>query len=306
MLTIKIIMMQKNEGPALARWLAHYGAIFGIPNLIILDNGSTDPLTLSLLNEAEYRGAVIERNLTNPEDFQHKGRHLTALIHALDHDEEYDFAIPVDCDEILGIFTPEGLSIEKNTILAEFAALKSHRGAFAISPSLFNVPEKKGWYSPNRHFPKGFVPSRCGAVIDDGHHFPSSMEIAGQLPTKFTYFHHHNRPYHEMQNYSRAKLSLEIEDVNDIEKLRERERLALPGGHLVRSLLLTEKEYGAIYEKEVQLFFEGNSVILRTPKGVRLWDANLYLKRHPDTHHYGPGPLCHYLMHGFLEGRELP
>lgn len=306
MSVIKVIMMQKNEGPFLARWLAHYGFIFDMNNLIILDNGSTDPYTLALLNEAEYRGAIIERSLTKPEDFQHKGRHFTSLISALDQDDEYDFALPVDCDELIAVFTNTGLSIGKEKILAEFETLKGQRSGFAIAPSLFNVPLQQGWFSPNRHFPKGFVPSRCGAVIDDGQHFPASMEIAGQVATKFTYLHFHNRPHEEMQAYCRAKLSLEIDDVTDIEKLRDHELHARPGGHLVRSLLLDEKGYSQIYDNDVQLYFEGNGVMLRTPHGLRLWDAKRYLMRHPDTQAYAPGPLCHYLMHGFTEGRELP
>lgn len=302
----KIIMMQKNEGPFLARWLAHYSFIFGTHNLIILDNGSTDSYTLSLLNEAEYRGAIIERNFTRPEDFQHKGRHFTTLISALDQDSDYDFALPVDCDELLAVFTPSGLSVEKEKILAEFDKLKGQRSGFSITPSLFNVPGQPGWFSPNRHFPKGFVPSRCGAVIDDGQHFPASMEVEGQIPTKFTYLHFHNRPYEEMQAYCRAKLSLELDDVTDEAKLREHERLARPGGHMVRSLLLDEAGYQKIYDHEVQLYFNGAGVLLRTADTIRLWDAPRYLAQHPDTQAYGAGPLCHYLMHGFPEGRELP
>ncbi|MXV44541.1 hypothetical protein GS501_05695 [Saccharibacter sp. 17.LH.SD] len=308
MAIVKVMMMQKNEGPRLARWLTHYGQIFGMENLLIFDNGSSDKFTISLLNEAEYRGAHVRRDLNRPVDFQMKGQHYNNVIASLDHDEEYDFALPVDCDETLCVFTEGGLSLDARDIHAEFERLKSYRGAFSIGLSLFNVPNREGWYAPNRFFPKGFVPARCGARIDNGHHFPTSSEVPESFLTRFTYLHNHHRPYREMIRNARAKLALEVENVTDKELLREHARRALPGGHLVHLLLGTQADYYTMYKNEVQLYFQGNDVLLQEPgkKNVRYWDAKRYRECHPDTVVYEAGLLSHYLTYGAPEGRELP
>lgn len=301
---VKVMMMQKNEGNYLARWLAHYQYLFGAHNLYIFDNGSDDPYTLSLLQEAQYQGVHVDRTLSQKEDWQRKGAHFTSMIEALDRDEHYDFALPVDCDEIICVFTERGLSLNKNDILEEFSRLKSFRCAFGMNFSLFNVPNHHGWYAPNRHFPKGFVPARCQAIIDDGHHFPISQEDNTRLITRLTYLHHHHRPFNEMQELSRQKLALEV-DIHDRNKLLEHAQHARPGGHLVRFLLEEKKDYEQMYNNEIQFFFDGGDIILKTPQGVRFWNKDAYLKRHPDVASYEPGPLNHYLMYGYHEKREL-
>lgn len=303
-------MMQKNEGNRLARWLAHYSKLFGMKNLFIFDNGSDDPYTLVLLREAEYAGAKIDRSLTDPKDWQAKGGHFTDIIASMDENEDYDFALPVDCDEILCVFTKTGLSLDKRDILLEFERLRPFRCAFSLNLSLFNLPPNPdrleqhiGWYAPNRHFPKGFVPARCQARIDDGHHFPLSEEQPDQIPTCLTYLHHHHRPWQEMLDLSRQKLALEV-DINDPDMLIEHARHARPGGHLVGFLHDTPESYAARYQNEVHIFFEGGSVLLNTPKGLKFWNAAHYLAHHPDVTGYIPGPLNHYLMYGFSEGRD--
>lgn len=301
---VKIIMMQKNEGENLARWLAHYHTLFGSENLYIFDNGSSDPYTLSLLQEAEYRGVHVDRTLTQPQDWQRKGAHFTSIIEAFDRDEIYDFVLPVDCDEILCLLTKDGISLEKKAILEEFSRLKQSRCAFGMNFSLFNVPNKPGWYAPNRHFPKGFVPSHCQAIIDDGHHFPISQEENTRYITRFTYLHHHHRPFKEMQEHAREKLALEV-DITDRTALLQHAQHARPGGHLVHILLEDQHHYEHIYDAEIQIFFDGSGIILKTPQGIRFWDGDAYLARHPDVASYAPGPLNHYLMYGYYEKREL-
>ncbi|MXV35373.1 MULTISPECIES: glycosyltransferase family 2 protein [unclassified Saccharibacter] len=305
---VKVLMMQKDEGPRLARWLTHYGQIFGMKNLILFDNGSQDPFTLALLKEAERHGCHVRYDLTSTGDFREKGQHFTNVIASLDHDVHYDFALPVDCDELLCAFTEDGLSLQKEAIYEELERLKPCRGPLTINLSLFNVPQQEGWYAPRRLFPKGFVPARCGARIDNGHHFPTSQEEPNSTLTRFTYLHNHHRPYQEMINRAKAKLALEVNDISDLEELREHESKGLPGGHLVRTILQNRRQYNATYNNEVQLYFRGNGILLRRPreKEVHIWDSQRYLERHPDTASYVPGPLSHYLTYGAPEGRELP
>lgn len=309
---VKVMMMQKNEGPRLARWLTHYAALFGMSNLLIFDNGSDDPYTHALLDEAERCGAHVRRDLNTPFDFQNKGGHFTNIIRSLNHDAEYDFALPVDCDELLCAFTEDGLSMSKEDVMNELLRLKPLDCSFLIELSLFNLPglENEGWYAPHRHFQKGFVPAYRDAMIDNGHHAPSLAHTTELRATRFVYLHSHNRPYEEMLRLCRNKLIPEMDhpdDVLDDEKILEYiTRPGCPGSHLGYMLLKTQEEYENSYKDEVQLYFRDGLTLIRTKDGqLRRWDAAAYLERHPDVAGYESGPLAHYLMHGAREGRSL-
>lgn len=305
-------MMQKNEGPRLARWLTYYAALFGMENLLIFDNGSEDPYSLALLDEAERCGAHVRRDLVTAFDFQNKGGHFTNVIRSLNHDMNYDFALPVDCDELLCVFTEEGLSSKKEDIFAEFVRLKPFDYPFRIELSLFNLPghEHEGWYAPNRHFHKGFVPAYYDTMIDNGHHAPALAHTTEVKTTRFVYLHSHHRPYQEMIDLSRAKLMPEMANPDDVfDKQKILDYLArphCPGSHLGYMLLRSQDEYENLYQDEVQIYFrEGLTMIRPRGGGLHIWNSAAYLARHPDVVHYEAGPLAHYLMHGCLEGRSL-
>lgn len=309
---VKVMMMQKDEGPRLARWLTHYACLFGMENLLIFDNGSEEVTTLALLDEAERCGAHVRRDLDTAFDFQNKGGHFTNVIRSLNQDAEYDFALPVDCDELLCVFTETGLSLGKADILAEFARLKPWGCPFRIELSLFNLPGDghEGWYAPNRHFHKGFVPAYHDATIDNGHHAPALANTTDVKMTRFVYLHSHNRPYQEMIDLSRAKLMPEMEspdDVFDRQKiLAHLSRPHCPGSHLCHMLLRSHDEYETLYRDEVHIYFrEGLPLIRSRSDRLHVWNSHAYLARHPDVAGYESGPLAHYLMYGFPEGRSL-
>ncbi|WP_158513408.1 glycosyltransferase family protein [Kozakia baliensis] len=44
--SVRVVMMQRDEGALLMAWLSHYARLFSMDHLTLLDNGSTDPLTL--------------------------------------------------------------------------------------------------------------------------------------------------------------------------------------------------------------------------------------------------------------------
>lgn len=142
--TIRIVMMQRDEGPMLMAWLSYYGRIFGFENLTIFDNGSHDPLTLHLLVQAERCGATVRRDRDDPSDFHGKGLHFAEQIRLWDDTEVYDFALPVDCDEFLVVIGDEGLSTSRDRILEEFASHLGEKRALRIGSSLFNIPRSLG------------------------------------------------------------------------------------------------------------------------------------------------------------------
>jgi hypothetical protein len=159
MVKVKLVMMEKDEVANLQRWLSHYGPIFGYENLYIMDNGSTNEETLNLLNEYRRWGGInviYDRNTTR--DFHTKGIHFTHLIRSWDAGEPYDFALPLDCDEIIAVLGKGGISTDKTDILCAFEGLRyvtSSLGtedcpSFRLDMSLFNVPGKPGWFCPVR------------------------------------------------------------------------------------------------------------------------------------------------------------
>lgn len=309
MAVVKVVMMQKDEGDALARWLAHYSDLFGFDNLTILDNGSTDKRTISLLDSAERMGTSVRRDLAGPRDFHRKGGHLTNIIRGWDGMYDYDFALPLDCDERLAVFTENGLSLGKDVIHAAFDALKGKQCAFRIETSLFNVPGREGWYAPVRHFHKGFVPAKTIAGCDDGQHEPRSRLSDDIVPSFFTYLHDHHHSYEEWRRRLKNKVAGLVDPDN---KAALREYLTIPqaeGAHAVEALLVTKQQYAALYDKDIRIMPSCGSsdcVMIEGPGvDIRVWDAKSYLEANPDVRAYHVGTLQHYLRHGFLEGRSL-
>ena len=299
----------RDEGDMLARWLTHYSGLFGFENLSIMDNGSSDPWTLSLLKDAEARGTHIYWHLNTHHDFLRKGGHIGNIVHHWDAEYNYDFALPVDCDELLGVFTENGLSLDKQKIHTAFEELLGRHSAFRIETSLFNVPERPDWYAPIRHFHKGFLASHSLEICDDGHHEPISRRHAGYQSTRLTYLHNHNRPFENWRARLKNKLS-GLVDVDDLDALRAYGNIPrAEGAHLVASLFMSQKDYLHQYDDDVRLSVGPGCtetvVIERPGLAPRIWDNTAYLRKNPDVHGYALGALQHYLRHGFHENRDL-
>lgn len=304
---VRVIMMQKNEGDALARWLSHYGALFGPAALTVLDNGSDDPLTVRLLDAAERSGVTVMRQFVTPHDYRQKGGHFGNIIKSWDHDHAYDFALPLDCDEILAVFTQDGLSVVPQDIHKEFDRLLGTRRALRLDMLLFNIPERPGWFAPVRHFHKGFVPAKSLHQLDNGQHDPSTSLEPGHHSTRFTYLHWHNLSHEETVSRARTKLKGYV-DLEDREALLAYEKKpGVPSSHAVAIVLRTREEFLEVFKDEVRVFVDGAGGRNLIEAGDRLfvWDAGRYLARNRDVaEHYDLTALNHYLRFGFREGRE--
>jgi len=304
---VLVLMMQKDEGPILSRWLLHYSGLFGIRNITIMDNGSTDRYTLELLKSAEGAGATIMWGYDTQHDFQNKGGHFGNIIQSWDHDIEYDFALPVDCDEIIAAVTDTTISTRHEDIHAALDGLKGQQCALRLDMSLFNVPGSPGWFAPVRHFHKGFVAARTLEILDNGQHEPISRVQPGYIHTHLTYLHWHNRPHAELLARTRSKLS-DLVDVNDRKALKRYVEVpGAPGGHLVEILLTTEAKYSQKYAGELQVFVPdfGGVNFFRTDEGPLHWNAEGYVAAHPDIMAHDLGPLHHFIRYGFTEGRRI-
>lgn len=152
---------------------------------------------------------------------------------------------PVDCDEILGVFTSDGLSFTRKDIHAAFDVLHTSgkRGGFRIETSLFNVPGETGWYVPVGFFHKGFVSSHVQAVCDNGHHEPTSATDPTIYHSLFTYLHEHNVEYHLWRQRLKRKLKRLVEP-DEPEKLRQHLASDRPeGAHAAQAYSMSGQEY---------------------------------------------------------------
>ena len=308
MARVRAIMMQKDEGDALARWLCHYCGLFGPKNLTVLDNGSQDKLTLSYLSAAERSGVTIFRQFDRPHDFHHKGGYFGNIIKSWDHDHRYDFALPVDCDEILAVFTDSGLSSAFEDVHREFERLLGTRRALRLDMTLFNVPERSGWFAPVRHFHKGFLPARSLRILDNGQHDPISRLEVGYRSTRFAYLHWHNLAYEETVRRAKIKLGSYV-DPSDLNALSEyARRPGAPSSHAAAIVLRTREEYLRLYDDEVQVFTASpnSTSLIQAGETKFVWDSQRYLELHKDVaERYELTALHHYLRMGFTEGRQV-
>ncbi len=171
MARVRCVMMQRNDHLLLDAWFRYYGYLFGFENLDVFDNGSTDEGVIETLKTYERTGARVYWQYGRLEDFHAKGFHFTNIIQNWEASENYDFAIPIDCDEFLAVFTDSGLSCQKDQIHSYLDSLKGERRALGVEHSLYNVPGKRGYYCASP-YPKGFFSAGTIGTLDHGFHEP--------------------------------------------------------------------------------------------------------------------------------------
>lgn len=192
--------------------------------------------------------------------------------------------------------------------MAELDSLKEIKCALRIDTSLFNVPNDPGWFSPIRHFHKGFLPAGSILDLDNGQHDPVSRLRSGHVSTRLTYLHWHNRSFHDLKAATIRKLQGRV-DINDPAALEEYgNNPSLPGNHLVVNLALTAKSYKSLYDKELCISVSDlatDAAEFREKKIKSSWNAIDYLSNNPDVHKYATGPLHHYIRAGWREKRKI-
>ena len=105
---VACIMMQKDERFLLKPWLAYYGHLFGFENLFVFDNGSESAEVRNILAEYEAKGVTVDRSHASREAYRAKAEIIGGQIILLDARREYDFLIPLDCDEFIVLKEDEG------------------------------------------------------------------------------------------------------------------------------------------------------------------------------------------------------
>jgi hypothetical protein len=336
MARVKCVMMQRDEDALLDPWLRWYTALFGARNLLVLDNGSVLPAVRDRLAVAEAEGVAVVRGHDAPQDFLDKGLHVEAAIRRFDAAAAadpaangYDFALPLDCDEFLAVWTADGLSCEPDAIHAALDGLRGVRSALGIEMSLFNAPNRPGWFVADT-LEKGFLPANSVQDVDHGFHRPRSRLQDGTCWTRLCFLHFHNKPFDTLRAHARRKLD-GLVDHGDPDALR---RYAGINAHLVPYFFIRQDQYegmpdhlltvrlpsfarrAAVLELGSMLDWPARSIaaaatdgpiLVRSPEGtVAPFDGAAYLAANPDVVRAGVMPLQHYLRHGWREGRPLP
>lgn len=239
---IACIMMQKNENELLDSWFKYHASLFEASNIYIFDNGSTNPSVLSSLKYIESMGATIITKHNTNLDYELKGEILGNLIKSLNH-EEYDFFIPLDCDEFIATFDKNGkVSCDKTDIIDELSKHVQSKDALVIAGQLFNCPLS------NVHFHlqntrKTFFTKDSFKSLDQGYHWGKSVS-SGEHKTNIIHFHFHNKPFEILLEHSKEKLKSRVQSF-DPEYLKTYDGM---GSHMVRYFLINEEEYLSQFE----------------------------------------------------------
>ena len=324
MVRVRCVMMQRDETILLEPWLRYHGYLFGFDNLVVLDNGSIDATIIETLDRYEAIGVTVYRNLSAHFDFEQKGHHIGELIRSWDDTIDYDFALPMDCDEFITLLNPGGLTCERSAIIGAFDQMRGERQALGIELALFNTPERPATFIP-RLSPKGFVAQGTLRSLDCGFHEPTTID-GGRRETSFVYIHYHNKPFDLAQRAATWKLSGRL----DITDPTSWQNYAGPGHHLLPLLRMTANEYRLSFANTFQVRFDAFDRLLRSlchldpalfPPPLHLTDGTLvldresgdlnafnednYLRIHRDVADNGIGALRHYLLYGYEERRPL-
>ncbi len=242
MLKVACTLMQRNEDDLLEPWIKYHGAMFGLENLHIIDNGSTNAKTLEILSRYEAEGVNVERRYSDREDYTRKGEIIGELVLRLEREDPCDFYILLDCDEFVCLdLQDHHYTSDKDAVHEYLSGFVGERRVCKVTLNLPNILGTECGFWEAGHskviFPRGTFSS-----TDHGHHTGISRLAHGYRPISLTYLHFHYRPFEDIVQFSRAKLEATPEppDMDDPVALRAYRG---QGWHLVKYLVDGSESY---------------------------------------------------------------
>jgi hypothetical protein len=263
-------MMQKNEDDLLEPWIKYHSNMFGAENLFIYDNGSTSPLVAEVLEKAAVDGVKVYFEFSEKAHFEAKGDIIADKIKELDRYDLYDFFLPLDCDEFVGVMLPdEQPSFEQSHVLAELERLQGTQRVCFIGQGLDNHPERPGYFRLTTDVKKTFFAAHTCKSLDIGFHDGKSVHSRDKRPSNLIYAHYHAKPFDIVRKHAKEKLAGRLSDFSP-ESLKEYRERRGKGHHLVRILLYPDAaSYSASFKDE--MYHELTSFI----GALRRWDISL-------------------------------
>ena len=148
---IAVLMMQKNEHDLLPIWLDFNGFQFGFSNLYVWDNGS-DVKCKEILREYERLGVNVVYWMNHEIDFRRKGVILGEKIKELDRTADYDFYLPLDCDEFVAVESgPSSVRFDMKAICAELSAYEDEGRPLGVEWAYYNIPDQPSRFLRTPH-----------------------------------------------------------------------------------------------------------------------------------------------------------
>jgi SAM-dependent methyltransferase len=256
MRTIACVMMQKDEAFLLRPWLAYHGYLFGFENLFVMDNGSTLADVRATLLEFAGNGVHVDWDHASREDYLAKGDLIGDRLRSLDATGEYDFLIPLDCDEFIVLRTEAALVWRREPILTYLATLVGERRVLRFPYQLANHPLNPDIYHRYDFF-KVFFPSGTVAPMDHGHHLAhSGLE---SKDTRLLHLHFH----HKVFSLKTAQARLSWVGTVDVDDRTELAVYDGPSAHLNRFFLQGKDEYYRGFLDMVHFFLPEFRALLR-------------------------------------------
>ena len=209
---VACIVMLKNERTLTPRFLAYHMALFGIENIYVFDNGSTDPEISAELFKFELAGGHVRRDFTTSDDFHRKGTIIGDLIKLLDAEQQYDFYIPLDCDEFVVLRTLNGYTAEPEEIHAYLDGLRGDRRILHVTQNLSNLLGTPDTFRV-AEYSKTIWPREVFLHMDHGYHTGLDRnDSSPYVVCDIVYAHFHYRPYEEVIKFAKQKLRVALTD----------------------------------------------------------------------------------------------
>jgi hypothetical protein len=232
-------MMQKDESDLLAHWIEYHGNLFGLENLYVYDNGSTNPVCLDAMDKYKKLRVNFYFEFNSQADFLNKGKILGNKILELESTNAYDFFIPLDCDEFIGAISDSGvISCDSKIIHNELDMHSKTEDVLLFRYQLYNSAFSNMWFS-RRYWPKTFFKSGAYGWLDEGFHRGRSKKGSGEHKTNLIQFHLHNKPFATIQAHTLRKISARVGDKPREEILN----YVGAGQHVIKYLRMDEHQY---------------------------------------------------------------
>ncbi|MGE6106041.1 glycosyltransferase family 2 protein, partial [Aeromonas veronii] len=187
------LMMQKNESRLLKPWIDYHSLIFGLENMYVYDNGSTEKECIDILKQYEKNGLNVEWMFNSKKDFENKGYIFSERIKCFDSGySSYDFYFPLDCDEFIACErAPGDLLLDKRTIELELEKYIGTQSVLAINAGYDNNPLLEQYYYRSEGQRKSFFYKGTCLTLDMGFHVGKTKAGLEPQKTKIVYIHNH-------------------------------------------------------------------------------------------------------------------
>lgn len=119
----KVVLLTKDETHIIEDFLIYYGHLFGFDNLVVIDNGSTEPAVLDVYERYKPKGVTIKVDRSPfPEAVRFMSDHMRALR------DSCEWILPLETDEFLFLTDSASSGVPAERVTT--AAIRDHLASF--------------------------------------------------------------------------------------------------------------------------------------------------------------------------------